>query len=118
MKRTAWKKRIMNACMNAGTYRPYFDDIIDELAYTCEMRDEAQKQFKTEGKYAGKAVIEHTNKAGHTNITKNPALTIVVDLNTSILQHYKHLGIESKGVKAIDPNINDPFGGRLSDLEI
>lgn len=118
MKKAAWKKRIKKACIEAGTYSSCFDDIIETLAETLELRDDAKVKWQTEGKHAGKYVIEHTNKAGHTNITKNPALTIVVDLNGSALTHWKTLGIEFKGAKNVDPNINDPFGGNLSDLEI
>lgn len=102
----------------AGSYSPCFDDIIDTLAETLEERDDAIIKWKTEGEYAGKYVIEHTNKAGHTNIKKNPAYTIILDQNASAASLWKQLGIESKGIKAVDPNANDPFGGLLSDVEI
>lgn len=118
MTKTRWRNRIKKACEEAGTYRPYFDDIINTLAETLEFRDKAKKKWETEGEHAGQFVIEHTNKAGHTNITKNPALTIVVDLNASALTHWKTLGIEHKGAKAVDPMMSDPFGGSLSDLDI
>lgn len=118
MKKAAWKKRIKKACIEAGTYMSYLDDIIETLAELLEQRDDATVKWKTEGEHAGKYVIEHTNKAGHTNTTKNPAYTIILDQNADALTHWKSLGIEHKGAKAVDPNMNDPFGGLLSDVEI
>ena len=74
MTRHTWKKRIKEACENAGTYEPWYDHVIDTLAGILENRDRAQKQFK-DMEY--QPVISHTNKAGQTNLVKNPALVII-----------------------------------------
>lgn len=63
------------------------------------MRDKAQKQFDDSG---GQAVVEHTNKGGATNITKNPALTIIMDCNAQALQYWRDLGLTPSGLKKIN----------------
>lgn len=98
MKRAGWKKRIEKACRDAGTYQPFFDSVIDTLARIMETRDDAQKQFEESG---GQTVIIHTNKAGAENITKNPALTIVLDCNAQALTYWKELGLTSKAYREI-----------------
>lgn len=44
-KRT-WKAKIQNACMAAGTYREYFESVIDSLAAILEQRDLIDKDYK------------------------------------------------------------------------
>lgn len=99
MKRTAWKNRIIKACKEAGTYREFFNVIIDTLAEILEKRDEVAKEYKDRG---GKALVEYTNKGGSTNLTKNPALTLWDDLNKSALAYWRDLGLTPAGLKKID----------------
>ena len=44
MKKTAWKKRIKEACIKAGTYREFFDYTIETLADILEKRDVYKRQ--------------------------------------------------------------------------
>lgn len=99
MKKGAWRNKIKKACMDAGTYRTYFDQVIDTLADILEKRDNAQELFK---KYGGSTIVKHTNKGGATNLEKNPALVIVDDLNRTALTYWRDLGLTPKGLKAID----------------
>lgn len=99
MKKGAWKKRITKACVDAGTYRDFFDYTIDALAETLERRDEVAKRYKESG---DGPVIEYTNKAGATNLVKNPALTMWDDLNKSALAYWRDLGLTPSGLKRID----------------
>lgn len=85
--------------MDAGTYRTYFDQVIDTLADILEKRDNAQELFKKSG---GSTIVKHTNKGGATNLEKNPALVIVDDLNRTALTYWRDLGLTPKGLKAID----------------
>lgn len=49
MKKEAWKKRIRKACVDAGTYRPYFDSVIVSLAEILETRDQVRKYYQDSG---------------------------------------------------------------------
>lgn len=99
MKKETWKKRIKEACEAAGTYRPYFDNVIDTLAGILEKRDEAERVYVKEG---SKPVITHTNKAGASNAEKNPVLVLWDDLNKSALAYWRDLGLTPSGLKKID----------------
>ena len=99
MKKATWEKRIRAACCDAGTYREYFDHVIETLAAIMERRDDANKQFKESG---GETVIEYTNKNGMTNTIKNPALVVVMDLDTQALAYWRDLGLTPAGLKKIN----------------
>lgn len=99
MTRKTWAKRIKNACEEVGTYKPAFDQIIDALARILELRDDAQKKFEESG---GETIVQHTNKAGQTNMVKNPALVVVMDCNTQALAYWRDLGLSPAGLKRIN----------------
>lgn len=96
--KATWNKRIKEACKEAGTYEPHFDYIIETLAGILENRDKAERQFKASG---SNPVVAHTNKAGATNIVKNPALTAINDCNTQALAYWRDLGLTPAGLKRI-----------------
>lgn len=98
MKRGAWKNRITKACIEAGTYEPYFDHVIKQLAEILEKRDEVEAEYK---RLDSMPVIKHTNKAGKENVTKNPALVMWDDLNKSALAYWRDLGLTPAGLKKI-----------------
>lgn len=121
MKKASWKTKIMKACQEAGTYRPFFDSVIDTLAGIMESRDDAQEKFNASG---GQTVVMHTNKGGATNIVKNPALVVVDDLNKTALAYWRDLGLTPAGLKRIDEGAmkgkknRASFGDVLKDLGI
>lgn len=99
MKAKEWKEIIIKSCEDAGTYKPYFDSIIETLSQILETRDLTYKQWVDEG---SEPVIIHTNKAGEPNPTKNPLLTMVNDLNTQALSFWKELGLTAGSLKRIN----------------
>lgn len=99
MKRTTWERRIRQSCQEAGTYKPFFDHVIRTLAGIMEQRDAARKAFEESG---SETVVEHTNKAGQTNIVKNPALVVVMDLDAQALSYWRDLGLTPAGLRKID----------------
>ena len=99
MEKQKWVERITEASKNAGTYREYFDDVIDTLAETLEARDDARAKYYASG---ANAVVTHTNKGGNTNIVKNPALVVVDDLNKTALAYWRDLGLTPAGLKRIN----------------
>lgn len=101
MKRDKWKEKIEQATIDAGTYKPYFDSVIDTLSGILERRDMAEKQFMDEG---GEMVVEHQNKGGGIYKEQNPALKIVNDLNKDALAYWRDLGLTPAGLKKINEN--------------
>ena len=99
MTRQEWAERIRAACTQAGTYRPYFEDVIATLADILERRDIARELFDASG---GNVLVNHTNKAGATNIEQNPVLRMVNDLNRDALAYWRDLGLTPAGLKRID----------------
>jgi len=94
-----WKSTITDSCKQAGTYRSFFDPVIDTLAGILERRDEAQETYKKSG---GKVLVKHTNKGGATNIEQNPALRLINDLNRDALAYWRDLGLTPAGLRRIN----------------
>lgn len=99
MKKNAWMKRIKECCVNAGTYKQYFDDVIETLAETLEKRDDTAKFYKESG---SKPIVTFTNKIGAENYAKNPSLVLWDELNKSALTYWRDLGLTPAGLKKID----------------
>lgn len=98
MTKTQWKKRIKKACEDAGTYRPFFDSVIDTLAETLEKRDMVMHQWEDLG---SEPVTSHTNKGGNTNLVKHPCLVLWNELNATALHYWRDLGLTPSGLKKI-----------------
>lgn len=58
-----------------------------------------EDEFKTSG---DTIIVEHTNKAGATNLTQHPALRMINDLNRDALAYWRDLGLTPAGLKKID----------------
>ena len=99
MNKEEWRERIKQSAVDAGTYKEFFDDVIDTLAGIMEMRDDAQAKYEAMG---GSTIVQHTNKGGATNIVKNPALVVVGEMNTQALAYWRDLGLTPAGLKRIN----------------
>ena len=108
MRKPAWKKKIVEACEKAGTYRDFFDPVIDTLAGILEKRDQANEMFLESG---GKVVVMHTNKAGAKNIEQNPMLRLMNDLNRDALAYWRDLGLTPAGYKKLNADVVQDKGG-------
>lgn len=97
-KKGTWKKRIREACEIAGTYAEQYDIVIDTLAGIMETRDAAAEQYKKSG---GSPVVMYTNKGGHTNLRKNPALVVLNECNQTALAYWRDLGLTPAGFKKL-----------------
>ena len=109
-----WRTKIVECCEAAGTYKDYFNPVIDTLADILEQRDRIQQQFIDEG---SQAMVEYTNKAGATNSTVNPLLKLKNELNRNALAYWKELGLTAASLK----KINDAAikgGSELSALDM
>lgn len=109
MKKADWVDRITRACSDAGTYRPYFDDVIETLAAILEKRDDAQAMYEKSG---SQPIIRHVNKGGASNPAKNPALVLWDDLNKSALVYWRDLGLTPSGLKKLNEDaLKEKRGG-------
>ena len=121
MTKLKWQKRITEACKEAGTYKPCFDDIITTLSDIMARRDAAQSAFKKSG---GNILIMHTNKAGQTNLEQNPILRMINDLNRDALAYWRDLGLTPAGLHRINdaalakPEAQDPLADMLSQIKL
>lgn len=114
MNKEGWKNRIEGACVDAGTYKPFFDSVIDSLAIIMEARDAAQEEFEASGCIA---TIEYTNKGGATNTVKNPSLQVVDELHKTALSYWKELGLTPSGFKKLKEAAADLAGKEKTALE-
>ena len=116
MNKAAWKKRIKNDCIEAGTYAEWCNNIIDTLAAILEKRDAAEEQYK---QLKSLPIIIHTNKAGAANPTKNPALVMWNHLNTSALAYWRALGLTPVAFRKLtgDPPKKERGGGLAEALK-
>lgn len=112
MTKASWKKRIKNDCIKAGTYAEWCESIIDTLAAILEKRDAVEEQFK---QMKSLAIIIHTNKGGSPNPTKNPALVMWNDLNTSALAYWRDLGLTPSAFRKMTGE--GPKKERVSSIE-
>lgn len=115
MKKEAWRKRIIEAMSQAGTYKPYFGAVIDTLAGILEKRDEAERLYVASG---GSPIVKHTNKGGATNLEQNPALRLINDLNRDALQYWRDLGLTPSGLNRLNSEAGkeqEPAGPSIVD---
>lgn len=119
MTRQKWRNRIKKACMEAGSYHKSFQTAIDTLAGILETRDKAEEKYIAAG---SEPIVRHTNKAGATNIVKNPALVVIGECNIQALAYMRDLGLTAKGLKSLGVDVEKKDGnsleGILSDLGI
>lgn len=115
MNKQEWREQIVKSCRKAGTYREYFDSIIDSLAELMEMRDDARDKYYKSG---GNSVVTHTNQGGNANIVKNPMLVVIDDLNKTALSYWRDLGLTPAGLKRINESAlkEDPNKQSLSSV--
>ena len=113
MTRKEWAFLIETACKEAGTYRSFFDSVIDTLAGIMETRDNAQEKFDALG---GETIVKHTNKGGATNIVKNPALVVLMDCNAQALNYWRDLGLTPAGYKRLNAEVVKEEKGSLENL--
>ena len=119
MRKSEWKKKIIEQCQSVGTYRDAFLPVIDTLAGILEQRDKTHAELTSSG---GKSVILYTNKAGAENMTKNPLLVLWDDLNKSALAYWRELGLTPSSYKKmaggdLKPEKRSALADALASLE-
>lgn len=99
MKKASWKKKIIAECKAVNTYNDAFLPVIETLADVLEQRDHALDCYLNTG---ASPLIEHTNKAGATNLSKNPLLMLWDDFNKTALSIWRDLGLTPAGLRKLN----------------
>lgn len=94
----AWEITIKKLLKAHGTDEKQYKPLISTLADILAERDAVYRQYLEEG---AMPVREYTNKAGATNLTKNPLLILWDDLNKSALSYWRELGLTPSAYKKI-----------------
>lgn len=105
MDKKTWTRKIRSACKKAGTYQVQFNPVIDTLASIMEERDKTLEFYTASG---SSPVVRHTNKAGATNLVKNPALNMALELNAQALAYWRDLGLTPAGLRRISEDAMKP----------
>lgn len=102
MTKDVWKMKIENACRDAEVYRSFFDGVISSLAEILEIRDTAIEAYIRGG---SNPVIEQLNINGDIQLKRNPALSVILDINAQALLYWRELSLTVKAYKAICGNV-------------
>lgn len=95
---TSWKSRITRQMKQLNIDIKPYTPVIATLCEILNQRDAVYEQYIDEG---AQPVREYTNKAGATNIVKNPLLILWDDLNKSALAYWRDLGLTPSSYKKI-----------------
>lgn len=105
MRKGYYKKLIIEQMKQLAIYQPEYDLLISTLAQTCEDRDMNNKEWLESSKENGykhkQMVIQYTNKAGATNISKSPYYLNNLQFNEQILKYCKELCLSPSGIKKL-----------------
>lgn len=93
-----WERKIRKQCKDAGTYKECYEDMISSLAEILQMKDDIYEQWIEDG---CKATLIHVNKAGASNVSKNPLLMLWDDMNKTALSYWRELGLSPSSLKKI-----------------
>jgi phage terminase small subunit len=98
MDQKKWIAKIKALMRKAGTWEAHYQPIVETLADVLAQRDEIYERYRADG---SEPVVIHTNKFGAENATKNPLLTLWMDLNTQALTYWRDLGLTPAALKKI-----------------
>ena len=90
---------IRRKCEALGVWRDEFERTQKRLAKIYARIDEAEAAFDEAGR---ELIVEHTNKAGMTNMVKNPIMTEIDMLYDQALTYEKELGLTAAALKRIN----------------
>ena len=114
---STWKKKIREACRQAGTWQSCFAPLADQLAETLAQRDEARDRFRNED---GELLVEQASGKGY-RLEKNPMLQLIGDLDRDALAMMRELGLTPRAMRQIKGSVDveapvRPAGGTVLEL--
>lgn len=106
-----YKNEIIRKMRSVGTYRDEYESAIDRTAALYMQLDGIEEQFQRSG---GSAVIKHTNKAGATNLVKNPFLTARDEVYSQLLAYERELGLTPASLKRLNGSAGEGTENKLA----
>ena len=88
-------------------YKVQFDHAIDTLTHIIFDYEKSWEEFESSGE---EMMIPYTNKAGATNISKNPKYAAVESLRRDMLDYLRELGLTPSALKRIREESMKPKG--------
>ena len=92
------KRMIVDRMQKLGVYRVQYMAAINRTAEMYVELDRLLAQYEAEGH---KAIVEHTNKAGATNLVKSPVRCAIEDTYRELLAHERELGLTPAAMKKL-----------------
>lgn len=92
------KRMIVDRMQKLGVYRVQYMAAINRTAELYVELDRLMKQYEDGG---CAAIVEHTNKAGATNLVKNPIRRSIEDVYSQLLAHERELGLTPGAMKKL-----------------
>ena len=105
------KRMIVDRMQKLGVYRVQYMAAINRTAELYVELDRLMKQYENEG---CTAIVEHTNKAGATNLVKSPIRCAIDDVYSQLLAHERELGLTPAAMKKLGESKPD---NQMSPLE-
>lgn len=94
-----YQSAIIRRMKALGTYRKEFLATIQRTAALYVQLEEIERKFVASGE---NTVVKYTNKAGATNLVKNPLVCARDDVYTQLLAHERELGLTPAALKKIN----------------
>lgn len=107
-----YKKMLMRATQDLGTYDESFNATLDILAEILTERERVYKEYVKDGR---KPLVLIISDRGAENLRPNPLLKQWNELNTSALSYLSAVGLTPAGLKKI--NANTTTSGGMSPLD-
>ena len=92
------KRQIVDRMKALGTYKPQYTAAIDR---TAELYVELGRLAKEYKKFGCVTIVEHTNKAGATNLVKSPIRCAIEDVYNLLLAYERELGLTPAAMKKL-----------------
>lgn len=92
------KRMIVDRMQKLGVYRVQYMAAINRTAEMYVELDRLMQQYEDGG---CEAIVEHTNKAGATNLVKNPIRRSIEDVYSQLLAHERELGLTPGAMKKL-----------------
>ena len=111
---------IRRKCESLGVWRAEFDKPLRRLAKLYVRIDKVEAEFEVDGQ----TTVEHTNKAGATNVSRNPLLMELNALYDQALTLERELGLTAAALKKINEDAlgkkpaADPLTAALTRLTV
>lgn len=93
-----WATKIKKLCRRADVKAANYAPVIESLAEILEQRDQTMADYRENG---SGPIVEHTNKAGATNLCRSPYLELWDMLNKTALAYWRELGLTPAAYKKV-----------------